>query len=123
MKEIEGLPLTKKVDLYHRLGYLIHKERLQTDKKMVAKEYIDIISKLMGIEYNPKSRERDQVIARVILGSTLVRKGYTHSEAGQAIGKDHSTIVHIMRRKRDWESLPFIYEKENKILKQFNELI
>lgn len=55
-----------------------------------------IITEAFNVEIVKKTNKRDAVNARKIFSKILTERGYTRSEIGRYLKKDHSTIVHYM---------------------------
>jgi hypothetical protein len=55
-----------------------------------------IVSDVFNVEIVKRTNKRDAVSARKIFSKILNDRGYTKSEIGRYLKKDHSTIVHYM---------------------------
>lgn len=55
-----------------------------------------IIKDVMGAEIVKRSNKREAVNGRKLFSKILSDRGYTRSEIGRYLKKDHSTIVHYM---------------------------
>lgn len=55
-----------------------------------------IVSEKFNVEIIKRTNKRDAVSARKIFSKILIDRGYTKSEVGRYLKKDHSTIVHYM---------------------------
>ena len=55
-----------------------------------------IIKDVMGVEIVKRTNKREAVNGRKIFSKILSERGYTRSEIGRYLKKDHSTIVHYM---------------------------
>lgn len=48
-----------------------------------------------------KKRDRPVVKARTMVAQLLRQKGYSLSEIGRFLGRDHSTVIHMLRKPVD----------------------
>jgi hypothetical protein len=55
-----------------------------------------ILNEAFGVEITKRTNKREAVNARKIFSKILSERGYTRSEVGRYLKKDHSTIVHYM---------------------------
>lgn len=55
-----------------------------------------IIKDVMGVEIVKRTNKREAVNGRKLFSKILSDRGYTRSEIGRYLKKDHSTIVHYM---------------------------
>lgn len=55
-----------------------------------------IIQDVMGVEIVKRTNKREAVNGRKIFSKILSERGFTRSEIGRYLKKDHSTIVHYM---------------------------
>ena len=69
------------------------------------------------------SRERDNTIIRQFVAYRLHNEGYSYSEIGIVMNRDHSTITHLAHRMRDMLSLPGAYKREVQQFKRFEEIL
>ena len=58
----------------------------------------DIVSKVFDTDINIKTRKRNNVEARMIFSKILREDGNTFESIGNAINKDHSTIVYYVNQ-------------------------
>ncbi len=69
------------------------------------------------------SRERENTIIRQFVAYRLHEDGYSFSEIGKMLKRDHSTIAHLCYRMRDMLSVPSAYKWEARQFKRFEELL
>lgn len=69
------------------------------------------------------SRVRENTLIRSFVAYRLRKEGYSHSEIGKMINRDHSTITHLVFRMRDMLSLPNAYKLEVEQYKRFEEML
>lgn len=55
-----------------------------------------IVNEKFNVEITKRTNKRDAVTARKIFSKILIDKGYTRSEVGKYLKKDHSSIVYYM---------------------------
>ena len=125
MNEIRDLSLEEKIELSEELQELITEEKLNNEKcrKEIAERLINTLCEIMCIEFHPESRERRQHIARCILSETLVKMGYTETETGYFLKKDHTTIHRNKYIPKEWCSMPNMYREEIEIYNKFKSRI
>lgn len=68
------------------------------------------------------SRERENSLIRSFVAYKLHSDGYSFSEIGKMLKRDHSTIAHLVYRMRDMLSVPGAYKWELQQFKRFEEL-
>lgn len=124
LESIKKLTLAEKDELYRTLRLMIAQERKEDVSELLIEHYKKKICSIMGLQsYEPKSRERVQVIARTIIANILLNMGYSTIQIGLAIGKDHSTILHYRDIYVSWIDSPRLFKEELKYLeKVFKEL-
>ena len=69
------------------------------------------------------SRERENTLIRQFVAYKLHGDGYSYTEIGKIMHRDHSTITHLSYRMRDMLSLPNAYKWEVQQYKRFEELL
>ena len=71
------------------------------------------------------SRERceDNTLIRAFVSYMLRNEGYSYSEIGRMLQRDHSTVMHIYKKMEDILSLPHVYRKEIDMFREFEELL
>lgn len=69
------------------------------------------------------SRERENSLIRSFVAYKLHGDGYSFSEIGKMLKRDHSTIAHLVYRMRDMLSVPSAYKWEVQQYKRFEELL
>lgn len=124
MEAVLGLSLKDKEVLFQHLGVLILQERKES--RSMAKDLVEEIKESVCAAldvpaYNPTSRERKDVLARVITSNILLRMGYTESNVGKMVEKNHSTIHHYKTIMEAWEQYPGYYEEEITIWNQIKK--
>lgn len=69
------------------------------------------------------SREKENTLVRCFIAHKLHDDGYSYTEIGKIMHRDHSTITHLVFRMRDMLSLPIAYKWEVKQYNSFEELL
>lgn len=69
------------------------------------------------------SRERENTLIRQFVAYKLHGEGYSYTEIGKIMHRDHSTITHLAYRMRDMLSLPVMYRQEVQQFKRFEGLL
>lgn len=69
------------------------------------------------------SRERENTQIRQFVAYRLHNDGYSYSEIGKMLKRDHSTVTNLVHRMRDMLSLPMVYRQEVQQFKRFEELL
>lgn len=69
------------------------------------------------------TRERENTQIRQFVAYRLHSEGYSYSEIGKMLKRDHSTVTNLVHRMRDMLSLPNAYKWEVQQYKRFEELL
>ena len=69
------------------------------------------------------SRERENILVRSFVAYKLHEEGYSYSEIGKMLKRDHSTITNLVHRVRDMLSIPYAYKTEVAKYKEFETLV
>jgi DNA-binding NarL/FixJ family response regulator len=70
-----------------------------------------------------ESREAGNALIRAIVAYRLVKEGYHYSEIGKAMGRNHSTISHYVRKVENMLSVPVSYRREICLFKEIEEML
>jgi hypothetical protein len=62
-----------------------------------VKKLKDIVGVVFGVDVDAKSRRMPHPSARAVFSKVLTLKGYTLTEVGSMIDKNHATIIHYIR--------------------------
>lgn len=84
---------------------------------------LEKMGEVIGEQVDPTSRESRFVWARTMVAYQLTEEGYSLSDAGRALGKNHSTILWARRKMKDAFALPNAYRDVIKMWKQFQDKI
>lgn len=69
------------------------------------------------------TRERENTQIRQFVAYRLHNEGYSYSEIGKMLKRDHSTVTNLVHRMRDMLSLPMVYRQEVQQFKRFEEIL
>ena len=114
MDAVQALSLQDKERLCSYLGQLIQDEKLRKMEEIK----MSVCAAMNLTTYDPRSRERQNVIVRVITANVLLEMGYTENSVGKAMRKDHSTIHHYKETMNTWFNYPGLYKEEVTIWNQ-----
>ena len=67
-------------------------------------------------------RTKDTTLVRCFVSYRLREEGYTYSEIGRMLGRDHSTVTSQVNRVKDMLSLPQVFRWEVGAFRRFMEL-
>ena len=70
-----------------------------------------------------ESREKENTLIRCFVAYKLHNSGYSYSEIGKVMKRDHSTITHLAHRMRDMLSIPHAYKAEVSMYKEFEKMV
>lgn len=127
MDAVQALSLQDKESLFSHLGQLIQHEKFYKENERVRKMEevkMSVCAAMNLTTYDPRSRERQNVIVRIITANVLLRMGYTEISVGKVMRKDHSTIHHYKVTMDTWNEYPGVYKEEltiwNKIKQEYD---
>ena len=118
---IQALSLREKEELYSHIGQLIYEEKFYKEDEGVRKMEevkMSVCAAMNLTTYDPRSRERQNVIVRIITANFLLRMGYTEDFIGKAMRKNHSTIHYYKVTMDTWNKYPGYYKEELTIWNQ-----
>lgn len=121
---IQALSLREKEELYSHIGQLIYEEKFYKEDEGVRKmeEIKMAVCSAMGVfAYDPTSRERQNVIVRVITANVLLEMGYSENSVGKAMRKNHSSIHYYKVIMDTWNEYPGVYKEELTIWNQIKQ--
>lgn len=118
---IQALSLREKEELYSHIGQLIYEEKFYKEDEGVRKMEevkMSVCAAMNLTTYDPRSRERQNVIVRVITANVLLEMGYSENSVGKAMRKNHSTIHYYKVTMDAWNEYPGVYKEELTIWNQ-----
>ena len=87
-----------------------------------AEELRQMMIALSGIDATVATRERSNVVARVMISHVLLAEGLNTSQVGELLGKNHATISHYRHNMEDFLSSPG-YKAERELWSDFSEAV
>lgn len=121
---IQALSLREKEELYSHIGQLIQEEKFYKKHEGVRKMEevkMSVCAAMNLTTYDPRSRERQNVIVRIITANVLLRMGCTENSVGKIMKKDHSTIHYYKVIMDTWNEYPGVYKEELTIWNQIKQ--
>ena len=121
---IQALSLREKEELYSHIGQLILEEKFYKENERLRKTEeikMAVCSAMNLTTYDPRSRERQNVIVRIITANVLLSMGYTEDSIGKAMRKNHSTIHYYKVTMDTWNEYPGVYKEELTIWNQIKQ--
>lgn len=70
-----------------------------------------------------QGRENEDVMMRRFISYKLREDGYTFSQISRVMGKNHSTIIHLIYQMEDYFALPEMYKEDIKRYLKFNSTV
>ena len=84
---------------------------------------LEKMGEVIGEQVDLTSRESRFVWARTMVAYQLTEECYSLSDAGRALGKNHSTILWARRKMKDAFALPYAYSDIIQMWNQFQDKI
>lgn len=119
------MPYRYRLNLCAALQESILQERMD-GKKLVCNRgdiLLEMMGEILGEPVDLKSRDARFVWARTMVTYQLLQEGFSTTEAGRMIGKDHSTVINMRMRMQDALDLPQAYKDIINIWNQFQNKI
>lgn len=105
MIKMEVLPDGYKVSVDERYGQILSVAEQTTKMKLTD------------------TREAGNALIRSIVAYRLVKEGYHYTEIGTAMGRNHSTISHYVRKVENMLSIPVAYKREISLFKEIERIL
>ena len=106
MDSIKALPMGAKKDLAYKVIREIDRiEKLEGAAQRFA-TLLAIAESVTGLRNDPKRRDSQSVFLRTIIVWRMIDEGYSYTDIGRAMGKDHSTVSYFARMRKDAVSIP-----------------
>ena len=87
-----------------------------------AENYRNIIESILGRALND-SRSREDVAGRMCIAYQLIQDGYSTTEAGKKIGRDHATVLHYKKCMENCKTYPKAYRTECDMWESFQNML
>ena len=111
MDSIKALPMGAKKDLAYKVIREIDRiEKLEGAAQRFA-TLLAIAESVTGLRNDPKRRDSQSVLLRTIIVWRMIDEGYSYTDIGRAMGKDHSTVSYFARMRKDAVSLPMAFRE------------
>ena len=91
----------------------------------IAERYAEVLAaaeEAVGVKMNP-GRNAMTTTVRSFVAYRLHKEGYSYTDIGRMMGRDHSSVIHLVERKENALSVPGAYKKETEMFNRFNELL
>ena len=90
---------------------------LEPDSNVISidkryEELLAIAEDLFDYKMKTSRRDAEDVMIRRFIAYRLRQEGFSLASIGHAIGKDHSTVFHLIRQMQDYFTLPWIYKED-----------
>lgn len=119
------LPYHERVNLYQALRESVLKEsggRIPLNPERGA-QLLGYMEEVIGEKIPVKSRVPRYAWARTMVAYQLLQEGFTTTQAGMMIGKDHCTVIYMRHKMEDALEMAFAYKDIIHIWKQFQNKI
>lgn len=83
----------------------------------------EVASRIVGVDNTNESRNRGSVLARSMVAFQLKCDGMNLTNIGKLMGKDHSTVSHMINKMIDIFAYPNLFYRENAYWNQFKNII
>ena len=111
MDSIKALPMGAKKDLAYKVIREIDRiEKLEGAAQRFA-TLLAIAESVTGKQYTTGSRDATSVLLRTISVWRMMDEGYSISDIGRAMGKDHSTVSYYARMRKDAVAIPMAFRE------------
>ena len=111
MDSIKSLPMYEKKDL----AYKVIREIDRIEKMEGVTQRRDTVLftaiRVTGLPYITGSRDAQTVLVREIAAWRMMDEGYSISDIGRAMGKDHSTVSYYARMRKDAVAIPMAFRE------------
>lgn len=111
MDSIKSLPMYEKKDL----AYKVIREIDRIEKmEGVTQRWDTVLFTAIGVtgyQYTTGSRDAKTVLIREIAAWRMMDEGYSISDIGRAMGKDHATVSYYARMRKDAVAIPMAFRE------------
>jgi len=91
----------------------------------IAERYAEVLpaaEEAVGVKLNP-GRDALTTTVRSFVAYRLHKEGYSYTDIGRMMGRDHSSVIHLVERKENALSVPGAYKSETEMFNRFNEIL
>ena len=111
MDAVHSLPMYEKKDLAYKVIREIDRiEKLEGATQRLA-TLLAIAESVTGLRNDPKRRDSQSVLLRTIIVWRMIDEGYSYTDIGRAMGKDHSTVSYFARMRKDAVAIPMAFRE------------
>jgi len=106
MQAVTRLPVGQKKALaYKVIGEIDRIEKMESASQRWDTVLFQAI-RVTGYPYQAGSRDAQSVLCRTIAAWRMIEEGYSYTDIGRAMGKDHSTVSYYAGIRRDAIAIP-----------------
>ena len=91
----------------------------------IAERYGEVLAaaeEAVGVKLNP-GRDAVTTTVRSFVAYQLHKEGYSYTDIGRMMGRDHSSVIHLVERKENALSVPGAYKQETEMFRRFVEIL
>ena len=109
---VENLSFKDKVELREYLSDMINSSRRLSRSPLRCSILLGTMAAALGWEHPIpyEGRESHYVWARTMVAYQMSKEGYTTIEIGRQMMKNHTTIIHLLKKMQDVFAFPHMYE-------------
>lgn len=104
-----ALPMGQKKRLCARLIWNIDQMEHLADATERYEKIIATAEDVTNMTNQPERKDASSVFVRTISTWAMLDEGYTLTDIGRAMGKDHSTVAYLKRIRKTAKELPTMY--------------
>lgn len=87
-----------------------------------VEHYKEVIESVLGRPIQ-NGRKRDDVAARMCIAYQLHSDGYTSGQVGKMIGRDHATVLHMIKQMDACKAFPRSFRRECDLWEEFQSML
>lgn len=114
-----SLPYEDRLHLFAELKDSLINEHPRSAEMSRGDYLLCVMADIIGEPVQMESRHPRYVWARIMVAYQLFKEGYTTTETGKMLGKNHTTIIHMRTRMEDALMYDYAYQDIIHIWKQF----
>lgn len=126
LRLMDALSIDEKVELIKHLRealLLTPLQKVMPNPRVRAEQYRSILLQLTGLDAFSKWRDYPLCYLRAMIAYKMRSEGYSTTQVGRGLAKDHSTITHYERMIEDVLHTPEAFADINEIYNKFIALI
>lgn len=104
-----------------RLADLLRDSLKGKNAKARFNELLVVAKELLGSGIEGKCRDTSCVIGRMLIAYKMREEGYSSTQVGMAMARDHSSVLHLEKKMRDAFIYPEIFKIEMAYWGMFTE--